>query len=125
MLNPAKVPSWRASSYDLLTGLTVRDVTDTIPGAIFDELFKPVTDDGAGVPEGALNRRASTPASLADRPALRLRPLTSIRLPMAGASTWPSDVSACDIWCSSAASASAGDASVATLGPLPFSVDAS
>ena len=46
MLSPAKVPSWRASSYDLLTGLTVRDVTDTIPGAIFDELFKPVTDDG-------------------------------------------------------------------------------
>ena len=46
VLNPAKVPSWRASSYDLLTGLTVRDVTDTIPGAIFDELFKPVTDDG-------------------------------------------------------------------------------
>ena len=47
VLNPAKVPSWRASSYDLLTGLTVRDVTDTIPGAIFDELFKPVPDDGA------------------------------------------------------------------------------
>ena len=46
VLNPAKVPSWRASSYDLLTGLTVRDVTDTIPGAIFDELFKPVSDDG-------------------------------------------------------------------------------
>ena len=46
VLNPAKVPSWRASSYDLLTGLTVRDVTDTIPGAIFDELFKPVTDEG-------------------------------------------------------------------------------
>ena len=47
VLNPAKVPSWRASSYDLLTGLTVRDVTDTIPGAIFDELFKTVPDDGA------------------------------------------------------------------------------
>lgn len=47
VLNPAKVPSWRASSYDLLTGLTVRDVTDTIPGAIFDELFKPVSDDDA------------------------------------------------------------------------------
>jgi hypothetical protein len=46
VLNPAKVPSWRASSYDLMTGLTVRDVTDTIPGAIFDELFKPVTDEG-------------------------------------------------------------------------------
>ena len=49
VLNPAKVPSWRASSYDLLTGLTVRDVTDTIPGAIFDELFKPVGDDGPDI----------------------------------------------------------------------------
>ncbi len=39
VLNPGKVPSWRASSYDLLTGCTVRDVTDTIPGEIFDELF--------------------------------------------------------------------------------------
>ena len=63
VLNPAKVPSWRASSYDLLTGLTVRDVTDTIPGAIFDELFKPVTGRRPGDPEGPLNRRASAPAS--------------------------------------------------------------
>ena len=39
VLNPGKVPSWRASSYDLLTGCTVSDVTDTIPGEIFDELF--------------------------------------------------------------------------------------
>jgi hypothetical protein len=41
VLNPGQVPNWRASSYDLLTGLTVHDVTDTIPGEIFDELFKP------------------------------------------------------------------------------------
>jgi hypothetical protein len=40
VLNPGKVPSWRSSSYDLLTGCTVRDVTDTIPGEIFDELFR-------------------------------------------------------------------------------------
>ena len=52
VLNPAKVPSWRASSYDLLTGLTVRDVTDTIPGAIFDELFKPVTEEGPEIRKG-------------------------------------------------------------------------
>ena len=39
VLNPGKVPSWRASSYDLLTGCTVSDVTDTIPGEIFEELF--------------------------------------------------------------------------------------
>jgi len=35
------VPNWRASSLDLLTGATVSDVTDTIPGDLFDELFKP------------------------------------------------------------------------------------
>ena len=40
VLKPAQVESWRASSYDLLTGCTVRDVTDTIPGEIFDELFE-------------------------------------------------------------------------------------
>jgi hypothetical protein len=40
VLNPGKVPSWRASSWDLLTGCTVRDVTDTIPGEIFEELFR-------------------------------------------------------------------------------------
>ena len=33
--------NWQSSTYDLLSGLTVRDVTDTIPGDIFDELFKP------------------------------------------------------------------------------------
>ena len=43
VLDPGKAPSWEASSYDLLTGLTVRDVTDTIPGEIFDELFPPAT----------------------------------------------------------------------------------
>jgi hypothetical protein len=48
VLNPAKVPSWRASSYDLMTGLTVRDVTDTIPGELFDEFFKPETPDDTG-----------------------------------------------------------------------------
>jgi hypothetical protein len=63
VLNPAKVPSWRASSYDLLTGLTVRDVTDTIPGAIFDELFKPVPDDGADFLKSRLSRRASAPSA--------------------------------------------------------------
>ena len=41
VLKPAQVENWRASSYDLLTGCTVRDVTDTIPGEIFDELFEP------------------------------------------------------------------------------------
>ena len=41
VLTPARVSSWRASSHDLLTGATVSDVTETIPGDLFDELFKP------------------------------------------------------------------------------------
>ena len=32
-------PSWRASSYDLLTGSSVSEVEDTIPGELFDGLF--------------------------------------------------------------------------------------
>jgi hypothetical protein len=33
-------PHWRASSFDLLHGLEVSDEADTIPGELFDELFK-------------------------------------------------------------------------------------
>lgn len=40
VLKPARAPSWRASSRDLLVGATVTEVTDTIPGELFDELFK-------------------------------------------------------------------------------------
>ena len=40
MLSPARVPSWRASSYDLFIGLKVRDISDTIPRHLFEELFK-------------------------------------------------------------------------------------
>jgi hypothetical protein len=40
VLDPAKVPSWHSSSFDLLTGLTVRDVSDTLPARIFEEVFK-------------------------------------------------------------------------------------
>jgi hypothetical protein len=36
---PARVLSWRASSHDLRVGATVTEVTDTIPGELFDELF--------------------------------------------------------------------------------------
>ena len=37
--------SWRASSWDLLNGLVVRDVSDTIPARTFDALF---SDRGLG-----------------------------------------------------------------------------
>ena len=39
VLKPAQVESWQSSSFDLLTGCQVRDVSDTIPGQVFDELF--------------------------------------------------------------------------------------
>ena len=41
VLKPAQVESWQSSSFDLLTGCIVRDVTDTIPGNVYDELFGP------------------------------------------------------------------------------------
>jgi len=45
VLRPAQVESWQASSFDLMTGCKVRDVTDTIPGNVFDELFNPSQTD--------------------------------------------------------------------------------
>ena len=41
VLNPAHVESWQSSSFDLLSGCRTRDVTDTIPDNVFDELFGP------------------------------------------------------------------------------------
>ena len=40
VLEPAPVVDWRGSSFDLLNGLDVVDHTDSIPGALFDKLFK-------------------------------------------------------------------------------------
>jgi hypothetical protein len=40
VLDPAPVVDWRGSSFDLLNGVEVRDHSDTIPGALFDRLFK-------------------------------------------------------------------------------------
>ena len=42
VLRPAQVENWQSSSFDLLSGLQVRDVSDTIPGRVFDELFKTI-----------------------------------------------------------------------------------
>ncbi len=39
IIRPAQVESWQSSSFDLLTGCLVRDVTDTIPGPVFQEIF--------------------------------------------------------------------------------------
>ncbi len=40
VLDPAPVVDWRSSSYDLLNGLEVRDHSDSIPGELFERLFK-------------------------------------------------------------------------------------
>ncbi len=40
VLDPAPVVDWRNSSYDLLNGLEVRDHSDSIPGALFERLFR-------------------------------------------------------------------------------------
>ncbi|HEX2540200.1 MAG TPA: hypothetical protein VHM00_03855 [Caldimonas sp.] len=40
ILKPAAVPDWRGSSWDLLNGVEVSDETDSIPGDLFDSLFK-------------------------------------------------------------------------------------
>jgi hypothetical protein len=40
VLDPAPVVDWRGSSFDLLSGVEVRDHSDSIPGELFDRLFK-------------------------------------------------------------------------------------
>ena len=41
MASYASASSWRASSYDLLRGLSVRDVSEKIPQRAFEALFRP------------------------------------------------------------------------------------
>ncbi|MDQ6639943.1 MAG: hypothetical protein M3Z15_09815 [Pseudomonadota bacterium] len=40
VLDPAPVADWRGSSFDLLNGVEVRDHSDSIPGELFERLFK-------------------------------------------------------------------------------------
>lgn len=40
VLDPAPVVDWRGSSWDLLNGCEVNDDEDSIPGDLFDDLFK-------------------------------------------------------------------------------------
>jgi len=40
VLDPAPVVDWRGSSYDLLNGLDIQDHSDSIPGELFDRLFR-------------------------------------------------------------------------------------
>jgi hypothetical protein len=39
VLKPAQAENWQSSSFDLFSGCQTRDVTDTIPDNVFDELF--------------------------------------------------------------------------------------
>jgi hypothetical protein len=52
--NVASACNWRASSYDLLRGLTVRDVSETIPAQMFEALF---SSDAAVAPVSVRKRR--------------------------------------------------------------------
>jgi len=40
VLTPPPLVDWRGSSFDLLSGVDVRDHTDSIPGELFDRLFR-------------------------------------------------------------------------------------
>jgi len=40
VIDPAPVVSWHGSSFDLMTGLDVSDESDSIPGELFDRLFR-------------------------------------------------------------------------------------
>ena len=40
VLAPPPVVDWRGSSFDLLNGVEVEDQTNSIPGELFDKLFK-------------------------------------------------------------------------------------
>jgi len=40
LLAPGPVGDWRGSSFDLLNGVDVWDHTESIPGELFDKLFK-------------------------------------------------------------------------------------
>lgn len=40
LIKQPEPPGWQASSFDLSHGLEVSDETDTLPGELFDELFR-------------------------------------------------------------------------------------
>jgi hypothetical protein len=47
VLKPAQAENWQSSSFDLSIGCRTRDVTDTIPDNVFDELFGKLPDKGS------------------------------------------------------------------------------
>jgi hypothetical protein len=53
---------WASSSFDLLSGVDVSDDPDTVPDALFDELFPP-KEDGPDDPDGSSSSEQGGPSS--------------------------------------------------------------
>ena len=53
---------WASSSFDLLSGVDVSDDPDTVPDALFDELF-PQKEDGPDDPDGSSSSKQDGPLS--------------------------------------------------------------
>lgn len=53
---------WAASSFDLLSGVDVSDDPDTVPDALFDELFAPKAN-GPEDPDGSNASKQESPSS--------------------------------------------------------------
>jgi hypothetical protein len=51
---------WASSSFDLLSGVDVSDHPDTVPDALFDELF-PLKEDGPDDPDGSSSSEQDGP----------------------------------------------------------------
>lgn len=54
---------WAASSFDLLSGVDVSDDPDTVPDALFDDLFASKEDEPDD-PDGSLSSKPKGPLSL-------------------------------------------------------------
>jgi hypothetical protein len=53
---------WASSTFDLLSGVDVSDDPDTVPDALFDELFPP-KEDGPDDPDGSSSCEQNGPSS--------------------------------------------------------------
>ena len=53
---------WASSSFELLSGIDVSDDPDTVPDALFDELFPP-KEDGPDDPHGSSSSEQGGPSS--------------------------------------------------------------
>jgi hypothetical protein len=53
---------WASSSFDLLSGADISDDPDTVPNALFDELFPP-KKDGPDEPDESSSSERSGPSS--------------------------------------------------------------